>query len=294
MATRILLVLLVLTGVAGAQPSKLEVGIYAPSVEFGTAQARLAYVQGLAKAIEQATGINTVAQSYASIGALKKGNPDFAIVEGVCFATNMGWQLLANAEIGGSTSRPWALFSNGIQNMQGLRGKKLAYMATGCNDAGFIDNSMLDSEVTSGFFGSRAAERDVAGAVAAVQSYKTAHAVFAPTSVAKGLTKVFDTGSVPNPAFVQLNRNLPSATSGKVASAVLSYGGSGAISGWNRPASEPYQALRSSLSPKRKTPTFATPEPARISHQGVVNDPASIRDPQDVAVRHHWQPGRMD
>jgi hypothetical protein len=293
MVTRVLLALLLLTGVASAQ-AKLEVGIYAPSVEFGTAQARLAYVQGLAKAIEQATGISTVAQSYASIAALKKGNPDFAIVEGVCYAINPSWQLLANAEIGGSTSRPWALFSNGIDSMQGLRGKKLAYMATGCNDAGFIDNAMLDSEVTSGFFGPRDPARDVTGAVAAVQSYKTAQAVFAPTSVAKGLTKVFDTGNVPNPAFVQLNRNLPGGTSGKVASAVLSYGGSGAISGWSRPSADVYQALRGSLGPKRKTPTFATPEPARISHQGVLNDPASIRDPAFVGVRHHWQPGRMD
>lgn len=293
MVTRVLLALLLLTGVASAQ-AKLEVGIYAPSVEFGTAQARLAYVQGLAKAIEQATGINTVAQSYASLPALKKGSPDFAIIEGVCYATNLGWQLLANAEIGGSTSRPWALFSNGIDSMQSLRGKKLAFMATGCSDAGFIDNAMLDSEVTTGFFGARAAEREITGAVAAVQSYKTAHAVFAPTSVAKGLTKVFDTGSVPNPAFVQLNRNLPGATSGKVASAVLSYGGSGAISGWSRPSTDPYRALSGQLQPHRKSGTFATPEPARITHQGVLNDPASIRDPMFIAVRSHWQPGRMD
>ena len=42
-----------LTGSARAdEPQKLVIGIYAPSVEFGTAQARLAYLQGLAKAIE--------------------------------------------------------------------------------------------------------------------------------------------------------------------------------------------------------------------------------------------------
>ena len=60
MVTKILTALLVMTGVASAQaPAKIEIGIYAPSVEFGTAQARLAYVQGLAKAIEQNTGIKT-------------------------------------------------------------------------------------------------------------------------------------------------------------------------------------------------------------------------------------------
>ena len=44
MVTRILLALVVLTGVASAQqtPPQIRIGIYAPSVEFGTAQARLA------------------------------------------------------------------------------------------------------------------------------------------------------------------------------------------------------------------------------------------------------------
>src|SRR5262249_14114878 len=59
-----------LAGIADAQPAqKITIGIYAPSVEFGAAQARLAYVQGLAKAIEQATGIKTDAQSYANVAA---------------------------------------------------------------------------------------------------------------------------------------------------------------------------------------------------------------------------------
>jgi len=57
-----------LTAVAAAQPAqKITIGIYAPSVEFGAAQARLAYVQDLARAIAQATGLPTEAQSYANI-----------------------------------------------------------------------------------------------------------------------------------------------------------------------------------------------------------------------------------
>ena len=105
MVTRVLVTLLVLTGVANAQaPAKITVGIYAPSVEFGTASARLAYVQGLAKAIEQNTGISTQADVYANLAALKKASPDFAIIEGQCYATNLGWKLHANANIGGSTT----------------------------------------------------------------------------------------------------------------------------------------------------------------------------------------------
>lgn len=297
MVTRILLALLVMAGVAHAQTTRLRIGIYAPSVEFDTAQERLAYVQGLAKAIEQATGIPTQGLPYASLAALKKDAPDFAIVDGLCYATNRGWGLIANARIDGSITRMWGLFASGASNMQQLRGKKLAYMQTGCNDKGFIDNAMLDSEVDDRFFGGRAAERDLKAAIAAVQSYRTAQAVFAPTSSAKGLTKLFDTGSVPNPAFVQINNKLPSSTSGKVASAVLSYGGSGKIDRWSRPSNDVFSSLASQLQPKRKAGTFATPEPARIGNQQVVNDPATIRDPELVSVRSHFvrpRGARMD
>src|SRR5215468_2305836 len=110
MRTKLLLVSIAcvlagLTAAAGAQPAqKITIGIYAPSVEFGAAQARLAYVQGLARAIEQATGVKTEAQSYANIAALKKDAVDFAIIDGVCYAANLGWKLLAIANIGGGTT----------------------------------------------------------------------------------------------------------------------------------------------------------------------------------------------
>jgi hypothetical protein len=299
MVTRILLALVVLTGVASAQqaPPQIRIGIYAPSVEFGTAQARLAYVQGLAKAIEQNTSIKTQAQSYATLAALKKDDPDFAIIDGQCFATNSGWKLLANANIGGGTSRPYALFSNAGDTMQSLRGKKLAYVQAGCNDTAFIDHAMLESEVDPGFFSGRQGEKDLTGAVASVQSYKTAQAVFAPTSAVKGLTKVFDTGNVPNPAFVELGGKLPAGTSEKVAAAVISYGGTGAISGWTKPSRDPYQSLAGRMQPNRKQGVFAAPEPARLDGKDVLQDVPSLQDPAYVAVRRHFQratTGRME
>src|SRR5262245_46685990 len=277
MVTRILLILVVLTGVASAQqaPAKITIGIYAPSVEFGTAQARLAYVQGLAKAVEQNTGVKTEAQSYASLAALKKDNPDFAIVDGVCYSTNLNWKLLANANIGGSTTRVYGLYTNAGESVQALKGKKLAFVAAGCNDNGFVDNAMLESEVDASFWGARSPEKDLTGAVAAVASYKTSQAVFAPAGSAKGLNKLFDTGNVPNPAFVDVGGKLPAATSEKVAAAVIGYGGSGAISGWSKPSREPYQALASRLAPVKKTGIFATPEAARLDAKDVLTDPVS-------------------
>lgn len=289
MATRILLVLIALTGAAAAQsPQKLTIGIFAPSVEFGTAQARLAYVQGLAKAIEQNTGIKTESQSYATLGALKKDNVDFAIVDGACYATNLGWKILANANIGGGTVRQWALYSSAGDTMAAVKGKKLAYIATGCNDSGFIDNAMLESEVDSSYFGSRVGEKDLTGAIASVASYKTAQAVFAPVGSARGLTKVYDAGAVPNPAFVEMNNKLPGGVTEKVAAAVVGYGGAGAISGWAKPSKDPYQALAARLGPVKKAGLFAQPEPGRIGAADPVADPPTLKDPAAVAVRHHW------
>jgi len=287
-----------LAGTAGAQPvDKITIGIYAPSVEFGAAQARLAYVQGIARAIEQATGIRTEAQSYANLIVLKKDAVDFAIVDGVCYATNLGWRLLATANIGGGTTRPWALYSSAGDTMQELKGKKLAYIATGCNDAGFIDNAMLESEVDPAFFGARSGKPDLTAAIAEVASYKAAQAVFAPVGTARGLTKLFDTGAVPNPAFVDVNSKLPASLVERVAASVQSFGGAGAIAGWSKPSREIYTALAARMGKVVKTGVLAASEPVRIDARDALIDPPSLRDSAVVDIRHHFvRPagGRME
>ena len=295
MATKSLLIIAAIAGLGATAHAddKITIGIYTPTVEFGTAQARLAYVQGLAKAIEQNTGVPTSAQSYASIAALEKDKVDFAIIDGPCYAVHLGWRLLANANIGGSTTRTWGLFSSAGDTMQSLKGKKLVYVQTGCNDAGFVDNAMLESEVDPSFFGARVTAQDLTGAVATVTSYKTAQAVFAPTTAAKGLTKVFETGAVPNPAFVAIADKLPAATTEKVAAAVIGYGGGGAITGWTRPSREPYQSLASRLGKVVKQGIFASPDPVRIDAKDVLIDPTTLKDAAEVPVRNHFvrQPG---
>jgi len=274
--------------IAQPAPTKITIGIYAPSVEFGAAQARLAYVQSLAKAIEQNTGIKTEAQSYANVGALKKDNVDFAIIDGQCYAANLGWKLLASASIGGGTTRAWGLFSASSGDMQALKGKKLAFINTGCNDAGFVDNAMLESEVDASFFGARVGKNDLTAAIAEVASYKTAQAVFAPAGSAKGMTKVFDTGVVPNPAFVDLSGKLPAATVDKVAAAVIGFGGGGAITGWAKGQREIYAALAGRLGRVTKAGVLANPDPVRIDARDALVEPPTLKDTALVDVRHHF------
>jgi hypothetical protein len=272
---------------AAAQPAQpVTVGIYAPSVEFGAAQARLAYVQGIAKAIEQGTGIKTEAQSYATIAALKKDNVDFAIIDGLCYATNLGWRLLATANLGGGATRTWALYSSAGDTLQQLKGKKLAFIATGCNDAGFVDNAMLDSEVDAGFFAARSGNADLTGAIAEVVAYKAAQAVFAPIGSPKGLTKVFDTGAVPNPAFVAISNKQPAAVVDKVAAVVVGYGSAGAIASWTRPNREIYTSLAARLGRSIKSGIPANPEVVRIDAKDALIDPPTLKDTAVVDVRH--------
>ena len=290
MATRILVILILLDRrrLRAAAATSSTIGIYAPTVEFGTAQARLAYLQGLAKAIEQNTGIKTEAQSYATIGALKKDNVDYAIIDGACYAGNLGWMLLANANIGGSTTRTWALYSSTGDTIAAVKGKKLAFVAAGCNDNGFIDNAMFESEVDPTLLrfarrreGSHRGDRLGGFVQDRTSGVRT-------DGAAKGLTKVYEASSVPNPAFVEMNSKLPQSVTEKVATAVVGYGGSGAITGWAKPAKEPYQALAGRLAPVKKAGQFAQPEPGRLGAVDPIVDPPTLKDPAAVAVRHHW------
>jgi hypothetical protein len=275
-------------GAALAQgKQQLKLGVYAPSVEFGSATARLAYVQALGKAIELSTGMPVEAQSYASLATLRKEGVDIAIVDGLCYATNLGWRLLASAQVGGATTRPWALYAS-VPDMQSLRGKKLSFITTGCGDAGFIDNAMLESEVDPTFFSARIGKPDLAAAVAEVAATKTAQAVFAPAGAAKGLTKLFDTGSVPNPAFVDLNGKLPPGIAEKIAAAVIGYSGAGAIAGWARPSREIYASLAGRLGKVVKAGVLATPDPVRIDARDVLIEPPTIRESAVVGLRHHF------
>ncbi|HEU0029684.1 MAG TPA: hypothetical protein VFQ53_03555 [Kofleriaceae bacterium] len=297
---RTLLVLLLLASTAAAQPAgkqKITLGIYAPSVEFGAATQRLAYVKALAAAIEQNTGLEVDAQSYANLGALTKANVDFAIIDGLCYATNMNGRLLATANVGGGTTREWALFTNAGPDIRSLRGKKLAFIAAGCNDTGFTDNAMLASEFDASFFGARIGKPDLTAAIAEVASYKTAQAVFAPVGSAKGLTKVWDGGAVPNPAFVDLGSKLPQQTVDKIAAAVIGYGGGGAIAGWTRPSREIYTSLAARLPKSPKSGVLAAPDLARIDSRDSLIEPPTIKDTKLVDVRHLYvrsQSARME
>ncbi len=270
-------------------PTKLTVGIYTPTVQFATSQARLAYVQGLAKAIEANVNTKVVGRSYTSMGQLSRQKVDFAIVDGQCYSANSKGKLLASAKVGGGTTRRWALYSSVGPKMQALRGKKLAFIKMGCKDTAFLENAMLESEVGLSFFSGRVGKPDLNGTIAEVAARKGAQAVFAPVGSQKGLTKVFDTGSVPNPAFVQFNTKLAPALVSKVKNAVTRYGGGGAISGWSGGGDKLYRSFKGRMGTRVKKGVFASPSPVRVDAKDILINPKTLSETDLTEVKQHFQ-----
>lgn len=288
-ATSILALLLLGTGPAAAE-TQLNVALYAPATAFADSSARLAYVQGLAKAIQQKTGVPTSGKAYVRMGDLVAAKPDFAVIDGQCLAERIPGTLLATAVIGGETSQAWALYASGTPTLTALRGKKLAFVKTGCRDTDFLDNALLGGEVkTAVFFAALVDKPDAAGAVLAVRDYKAADAVFAPAAQSKGLTKVIDGGAVPNPGFVAMNKALPAAQVDAVKDAVLGYGGGGGIDGWRGAAPAGYGALAGRMGTRVKKAVFAAPEIIHVDEQDVLVLPKSKFE--QVSVKEHfWEP----
>jgi hypothetical protein len=290
----VLISLLLLSATAHAEaPTKLEVALYAPAAAFADSSARLAYVQGLAKAIQQKTGIPTSGKAYVRLGDLNAAHPDFAVIDGQCLSERVPGALLATAVVGGETAQAWALYTRGgdtLASLASLRGKKLVYLKTGCRDVDFLDNAMLSSEVkTATFFGALIDKPDVAGAVGAVRDYKNADAVFAPASQAHGLTKIYEGGSVPNAGFVVTNKGLQADLVDNVKAAVLGYGGGGGLDGWKPASPGAYTGLAGRMGARVKRAVFALPETVRVDELDVILAPASKWE-QAPVKQHFWEP----
>ncbi len=252
--------------VQAERPSHLTVAIHAPTLGFGQASERLAFAQTVADAIEARTGIKTLARAYARYSDLTASRADFAIIDGLCIAARAPGPVLATAVIDGGTSRDWGVFGRESTSIQTMRGRKIAFAATGCRDLDFVDNVVLGGEVkTARFFAGTVTKADVLGAVAAVKDYKEADLVVAPRAQAGSLALVLGAGSLPNPGLVQLVRGLDAAVVTDVTGAVTG------LPGWRAPVS--YAALGGRLGASRRQLVIATVEPERLDLQQMASPP---------------------
>lgn len=282
--------LVVAAALVAARPARadeLVIGIYAPTAGFASSSDRLSYVSALAKAIEGALGGGTTVkgQSFSSLSQMA-GGAQFGILDPLCAAGNK-YTVMATATVNGKTEQTWALYAKGASNLPALKDKAVAYAKTGCNDQAFIENALLESEVPASFF-KLSAKDAITGAVTDVASGGS-QAVFAPPlGGTKGLTKVFDVGSVPNPAFVQLSSKVDAAVAAKVKAAVLGFAQRSALDGWK--GAESYGSLAGRMGKRTKRPIFAPPQRIRLADPDVL-EVAGVGAPATPDIKNHfWAP----
>src|SRR5262249_37085610 len=137
-------------------------------------------------------------------------------------------------------------------------------------------------------FGALVDKPDVTGAVLTVRDYKAANAVFAPAPTARGLTKTYDAGPVPNAGFVAMHP-FPGPLLDGVRDAVVGYGSGGGIDGGRAAAQASYQALGGRMGARVKRPVFAAPDVVHLDDQDVLVVPASKYE-QATVKQHFWEP----
>jgi hypothetical protein len=289
---------LLLSSVASAQ-TKLTVAIYSPNAPFESGQARYSFIQRLADQIKSVTGTQADPKAFARAAdfeaAVKNKAVDFAVVDGVYMAERGGttYKVLAVATAKGDTTVPWGLFAkdSSIGSVMDCQGKKLAFASTGPKDQQLVDNAFLDGELPK-HFSARQNTPDVASAVTAV-SVKSADCVFAPDSLGKVLHKVLSVGSVPNPAFVQINTALPEATVKKVKDAVVGHtAAGGAYDGWKNGSADNFRSLGNKLGGKTRKPIMTEPEVVKLDDTDVVVPPALEASSPNIKDQF-WNPSGL-
>lgn len=217
-------------GAAPGAPTALRIGLFAPNSAF-TGGSSFSYINGLARHIQNVTGIPTTGKVWRSAGGFRGAarSLHFAVVDPV-FLCRAHYPVLATGRLGGGARAPWALFARGgISNLTQLKGKRLAIAASGAGDLSFAEG-MLGGRLKLSGFVKLVYRADLSSAINAVKA-GAADAVLAPVAMARGLRRVFTTPGVPNAGFAVLARGLPKAIVAKVGAAVRGYGGAG-VGGW--------------------------------------------------------------
>lgn len=268
-------------------PDKLTVAMYAPSLELDSGT-RLSYLIEVAQAIQAKTGVRTQARVFAKYSDLTAAKPDFAIIEAQCIAARAPGKVLATATVDGARTLDWGIFAAAkASSLLELRGKKLAFVKTGCRDSDFLDfAALLGVFRHDTFFASSVARVDAAAAVITTREIGDADAVVAPSRLAGGLEAVVRIEGVPNPGLVAMNDKLDAALLASAKSAVMGTS-HGPITGWAEPAD--YAGLAGRMTGRKKALVLTEPKPVDVAEPGAIAPPrVELRPGPATALL--WQP----
>jgi len=240
-----------------------SLGIYVPTAPFASSDRVRAHANALGKAIEARAKVNISVRVFFRYADLLRARPHLAVLESRCAATQRGATILASAVVRGATSERWGLYSSRATAVPKLKGGKIVHVPTGCVDKRFMAHTLLHSELPLSFFGPRISRR-TARLAATATAKDTAVAAFLPASVAGGLKRIYDAGSVPGPALVAL-RPLPGALKQAIIAAASAFTSGTAITGYRGGGGSHYKQLAAALKRRTKRPIFAAPKNVRVN-----------------------------
>ncbi len=269
-----------------SQPTQLVLGIYCPNGKFAGSGSRWGYINRLAKHVANITGIPTKGRAFATAGAFSGSlsKLDFAVVDPLYLCRRKGrFRVLLTGRMGGGSRAPWALFARSSKGVMSLKGKRLIVARAAGAEVSFAEGLFYGEISVRKFFSAVKRAPDLVSAVAAVRG-GSADAVFAPTVMGGGLSRVFSAGTVPNPGFVLVRRSLAGALVAKVKAAVRGYG-AGGVGGWGGAGGYSCRFGR-----KKISMLMARPRSVRFSDRGMLNMKFGLDFVLPPVQKYFWKP----
>jgi hypothetical protein len=261
---------MLLAGTSSAAAEKrIAIGLYAPTVPFGSPGQRLATVTGLAKHLSAAApGARVTGRVFARaadlVTAIRQGSVQFAVIDApYAAAAGLPYRILAAAQRRGRAKAPWVVVAgSGIKTLADLAKKRLVVPRIGAKRDAFATGALLEGEVRPSYFKGISAAPDPLAAITMVKLGR-AEAALVPgaTVVSGGLSRVMTLRSVGHPMFV-VARGVDPTITRAFAERIRSYRGS-TFSGFTAPSAGGYRQLRASIGIRHRRGPMAIPSPSR-------------------------------
>jgi len=213
-----------------ARAEEITVGVFIPQSRLSTNAERSAWADALAAHIAKATEgrITARTQVFARREDAKTMSTrlDILISDGL-FAAELGGEVIAHA----AAAPAVGLYAVDGSNLSTLKGKPVAFAASGTNDAAFYSNTALAGEVSAdGWFSELRDAKDAASALNMVRT-GSVPAAFGPVDhpAAAGLTLINRGGAYAAAVVVVMNRAHVDPLKRDLVAAILAPGGGGQL-----------------------------------------------------------------
>ena len=279
-------------GSAAAQEDTITIGLYAPTTPIGGPSQRLELINSLASHLSSATGKRVTGRAYNSAGAfsgaVKKGAIQFAVVDApYAAARRQSYKILAAAVRSGRSTASWQLVaSSGVQTLADLKSKAVAVPQVGAKVPAFVSNVLLEGEVDAKFFRKIDTAPNPNAAATMVSTGRVA-AAFVPegTKLPAGVSRALGLRAVGLPLFVAVkekDKNVDDQTISAFGSAVKSFSGQGAISGFGAPGGANYSSLVNRFGKSKRDGIMVAPRPARLAVRSILENRSFVVTPSDI------------